>query len=72
MHKYPDLAARLGCECDENDGIKVGKYESTNIPGLFVAGDVTRDVLHAVVTVREGVEAAFAFNTALIKQDISH
>lgn len=67
-----DLAARLGCEFDESGGIKVGKYESTNIPGLFVAGDATRDVLHAVVAASEGVEAAFAINTSLIKQDISH
>lgn len=65
-----DLPARLGCEFDENGGVKVGKYESTNIPGLFVAGDATRDVLQAIVAAGEGVEVAFAINTSLIKKEV--
>jgi thioredoxin reductase len=64
------LAARLGCEFDENGGVKVGKFEITNIPGLFVAGDTSRDVFHAIVGASEGAQAAIAINTALLKKDL--
>lgn len=66
-----DLAAQLGCEFDEKGGIKVGKFECTNIPGLFVAGDASRDVFQAIVAASEGVEAAIAINTSLIERDLA-
>lgn len=62
-----DLANQLGCEFDENGGVIVGKYECTNIPGLFVAGDASRELFQAIVAASEGVGAAFAINTALTK-----
>lgn len=65
-----DLASRLGCAFDENGGVQVGKFETTNIPGLFVVGDASRDVLQAIVAASEGVEAAVAINTALLKRDL--
>jgi len=40
-----ELAAQIGCELDEKGDVKIGKFETTNIPGLFVAGDASRDVL---------------------------
>jgi thioredoxin reductase len=64
------LASRLGCEFDENGGVKAGKFETTNIPGLFVAGDASRDVFQAIVAASEGVEAAIAINTSLLKKDL--
>jgi len=65
-----DLAAKLGCFFDEEGGVKVGKFEATNVPGLFVAGDATREVLHALVAASEGVEAAVAINTSLLKKEL--
>lgn len=65
-----DLAARLGCEFDEKGGVKVDRFETTNIPGLFVAGDASRDVLQAIVGAGEGAEAAVVINTALLKEDL--
>lgn len=62
-----DLAAQLGCTFDENGGIEVGEYECTNVPGLFVAGDASRELFQAIVAASEGVKAAFAINTALTK-----
>lgn len=63
------LPARLGCELDEKGSVKVGKFESTNIPGLFVAGDASRDVLQAIVAASEGFEAAVAINISLMKKN---
>ncbi len=65
-----DLASRLGCELDEKGAVKTGDYETTGIPGLFVAGDASRAVQLAIVAAAEGAQAAFAINTALIKEDL--
>ena len=50
--------------------MRTGKYESTHLPGLFVAGDASRAVQWVIVAAAEGAEAAFAINTALIKEDL--
>ena len=65
-----DLARRLGCELDEKGGVKVGKFEATTVPGLYVAGDSSREVLQAIVGAGEGSEAAIAINTALLGEDL--
>ena len=70
LYQRSDLPARLGCEFDENCGVKVGKFETTNVPGLFVAGDASRDVFQAIVAASEGVEAAIAINTSLLNRDL--
>lgn len=65
------LASRLGCELDEKGGVKAGKSGIiTNIPGLFVAGDVSRDVFQAIVAASEGSEAAVAINSDLLQEDL--
>ena len=65
-----DLLDRLGCEFNEKGTVITGKYESTHLPGLFVAGDASRAVQWVVVAAAEGAEAAFAINTDLIKEDL--
>ena len=64
-----DLAAQLGCAFDKEGGIKTGKYEATSVPGVFVAGDASRNVYQAIVGAGEGAEAAFAINTALLNEE---
>jgi thioredoxin reductase len=60
-----DLAARLGCRFTRKGAVQTGKLEGTNVPGLFVAGDASRDVQLAVVAAAEGAKAAIAINKAL-------
>jgi thioredoxin reductase len=64
------LAIRLGCEFNDKGTVRTGKYESTHLPGLFVAGDASRAVQWAIVAAAEGAEAAFAINTDLIREDL--
>ena len=45
-------------------------YETTNVPGLYVAGDAGRYVQLSIVAADEAAEAAFAINTALLKVDV--
>jgi thioredoxin reductase len=65
-----ELAIRLGCEFNDKGTVRTGKYESTHLPGLYVAGDASRAVQWVIVAAAEGAEAAFAINTDLIKEDL--
>jgi thioredoxin reductase len=65
-----ELAVRLGCEVNDKGTVWTGKYESTHLPGLYVAGDASRAVQWVIVAAAEGAEAAFAINTDLIKEDL--
>jgi thioredoxin reductase len=65
-----DLSVRLGCHFNEKGTVRTGKYETTHLPGLYVAGDASRAVQWVVVAAAEGAEAAFAINTDLIKEDL--
>jgi thioredoxin reductase len=64
------LAVSLGCSFNDKGTVRTGKYESTHLRGLFVAGDASRAVQWVVVAASEGAEAAFAINSDLIKEDL--
>jgi len=70
QYQRSDLLMRLGCEFNEKGTVRTGKYESTHLAGLFVAGDASRAVQWVVVAAAEGAEAAFAINTDLLKEDL--
>lgn len=66
-----DLAARLGCDMYDPKGCKVDNdQQMTHVPGLYLAGDASRDVLQVVVAAAEGAEAAIGINTALLREDL--
>ena len=65
------LAHGLGCAINEKGTVRTGKYETTHLPGLYVAGDASRAVQWVVVAAAEGAEAAFAINTDLLKEDLA-
>ena len=63
------LLERLGCEFNDKGTVRTGRYESTHISGLYVAGDASRKVQWVVVAAAEGAEAAFAINSDLLRDD---
>ena len=65
-----DLSNQLGCEFNDKGTVRTGKYETTHLPGLYVAGDASRAVQWVVVAASEGAEAAFAINTDLTREDL--
>jgi thioredoxin reductase len=64
------LASALGCEFGAKGTVQTGKYETTHLPGLYVAGDASRAVQWVIVAAAEGAEAAFAINTGLLEEDL--
>lgn len=70
QHQHSDLPERLGCTFNDRGTVQTGRYELTHIDGLYVAGDASKAVQLAVVAASEGAQAAFAINTALLKEDL--
>jgi thioredoxin reductase len=68
-HQRSDLWLALGCERDDKGGIITDVLtEETTVPGVYVAGDVSRDVLLIAVAMAEGAKAAVAINRALLSE----
>lgn len=63
------LFAKLGCDFTSKGGVQSGGTEETNVPGLYVAGDASRDVQFVIVAASEGAQAAVAINKALLRED---
>jgi len=68
-HPQSELARALGCQFTPAGAIRCGKYEATSVPGVFVAGNILKDVQLSIVAAAEGARAAFGINRALTRED---
>jgi thioredoxin reductase len=69
-HQASDLSQRLGCKRDEKGGVITDPAtEETSVPGVYVAGDVSRDVLLVAIAIAEGAKAAVAINKAFLRSE---
>jgi len=65
------LAAKLGCQFTEQGAVATGKCEATNVPGLYVCGDASREAQFLAVAAAEGAEAGMAINKALLEEQLA-
>lgn len=63
------LARKLGCQIMKGGAVRCGQYEATSVPGVFVAGNIIKDVQLAIVAAAEGTRAAFGINRSLTRED---
>jgi len=70
-HSQSALARTLGCQFTSTGGVRCGRYEATSVPGVFVAGNILRDVQLSIVAAAEGARAAFGINRALTREDFA-
>jgi thioredoxin reductase len=66
-----DLPARLGCRFTDGGAVATGKCEATNVPGLYVCGDASKEAQFVVVAAAEGAEAGMAISKALLEEDLA-
>ena len=66
---HTEIARKLGCQMTRKGGIRCGRYEATSVPGVFVAGNIIKDVQLAIVAAAEGTRAAFGINRSLTRED---
>jgi thioredoxin reductase len=71
QHQRSDLALRLGCTFNEKGAVDTGFCEVTNVPGLYVAGDASKEAQFVIVAAAEGSEAAMSINKSLLKEDLA-
>ena len=71
QHQRSDLALRLGCRFTEKGAVSTGSSEVTDVPGLYVAGDASKEAQFVIVAAAEGAEAGMAINKALLKDDLA-
>lgn len=60
-----DLAVQLGCQVSDEGGIECDSDCRSLIPGLFIAGDVSREVQLAIVAAAEGTIAGYGMHKHL-------
>jgi thioredoxin reductase len=65
QRQQSDFPRALGCELSRHGLVKTDHLGGTCVPGLYVAGDASRDVQFVVVAAAEGAKAAVAINKAL-------
>jgi thioredoxin reductase len=66
-----DLAEKLGCAFTKKGAVRTTEYEATDVPGLYVVGDASRGVQLVINAAAEGAAAAWAINTALLKEGLA-
>jgi thioredoxin reductase len=64
-----DLALKLHCRITPKGSIWTDRRQCTTIPGLYVAGDASRDTQFVIVAAAEGARAAVAMNTAMQQEE---
>lgn len=65
-----DLVESLGCDLGKNNVARTNKSQQTNIPGLYVVGDASRDMHFVVVAAAEGAKAGVYINKELLNEGI--
>jgi thioredoxin reductase len=71
QHQRSALAHKLGCRFTNKGAVDTGSCEATDVPGLYVAGDSSKEAQFVVVAAAEGAEAGMAINRALLKEDLA-
>jgi thioredoxin reductase len=66
-----ELPGKLGCRFTHHGAVDTGKCEATDVPGLYVCGDASREAQFVVVAAAEGAEAGMAINKKLLEEDIA-
>lgn len=63
-----DIAKAFGCNVNKKGAIITNRLQQTNIQGLYVAGDASKDMHFVVVAAAEGAKAGVTINKELQKE----
>jgi thioredoxin reductase len=67
-----NIAKSLGCKMNKKGVVVTNRLQQANVPGLYVAGDVSKDMQFVVVAVAEGAKAAVNINKEIQKEDFKN
>ncbi|PCC73569.1 Thioredoxin reductase [Nannocystis exedens] len=66
-----DLAEKLALPVDDKHGAETRRRQSTRVPGLYLAGDASRDVMFAIVAAAEGAVAGMTIDGELQAEELA-
>lgn len=66
------IPGRLGCDFNTKGTVETGKFEATNVPGVYVAGDASREAQLVIRAAAEGAEAGMAINRELTRENLKN
>lgn len=69
-YQRSNIAAQLGCQFTSDGLVKADKFQHTNVPGVFVAGDAAKDMQLVIIAAAEGAKAAVVINKILQKESM--
>ncbi|MDP9168969.1 MAG: NAD(P)/FAD-dependent oxidoreductase [Acidobacteriota bacterium] len=69
QHQACDLLLDLGCILNHRGTVDTDRLEMSRIPGIYIAGDASKDAQMVIVAAAEGAKAAIAINTSLQQED---
>lgn len=64
------LPAKFGCHFTSKGAVATGARERTEVPGLYVAGDASKNSQLVAIAVAEGTEAGFEIHQELLRADV--
>ena len=67
-----NLVDTFGCNMTKKGVVLTNRFQQTNIEGLYVAGDASRDMHFVVVAASEGAKAGVIINKELQKEITKH
>ena len=71
QRQHSDLAARIGARFTDKGVVDTKGAERTTVPGLWVAGDASKDAQLVIVAAAEGAAAAVSINTWLTRAELA-
>jgi thioredoxin reductase len=70
--QHSDLARQLGCAFTSKGVARTNKFQYAGAPGVYVAGDASKDMQMVIVAAAEGAKAGVAINMALQQEGRRH
>jgi thioredoxin reductase len=67
-HAQSELSRQLGCRIRRDGSVHCSGYEATDVPGVFIAGNISGDVQLVIFAAAEGAKAAFGINRSLTRE----
>jgi thioredoxin reductase len=68
-HAQTELPRQLGCRIRKDGSVRCTGYEATDVPGVFIAGNIAGDVQLVIFAAAEGAKAAFGINLSLTREE---
>jgi thioredoxin reductase len=69
QHQRSKIGEQLGCNFSSKGTFLADNREESNVKGVFIAGDASRDMQFVIIAAAEGTRAAITIHETLLKEE---